>query len=170
MNRLELQGALEGPCACLLRVHCKHVLPQHAACAPPSVISSSLHTVLSPCTYPQQRPIPTVGGHPPFRYACCSPPCASLASRQRHPQQPISPLQRWCPFFSAQHKHCIFLHLPMQVSVAVLLDNFVTASTKMENELRDRKLQERKALTQFQNPLQPLILRLADRSERDWAG
>ncbi len=58
----------------------------------------------------------------------------------------------------------------MQVSVAVLLDNFVTASTLMENELRDRKLQERKALTQFQNPLQPLILRLADRSVRDWAG
>ena len=50
------------------------------------------------------------------------------------------------------------------MSVAVLLDNFVTASTVMENAQRDRKLQERKALTQFQNPLQPLILRLADRS------
>jgi hypothetical protein len=49
------------------------------------------------------------------------------------------------------------------VSVAVLLDNFVTASTMMEKEQLDRKQQERKALTQFQNPLQPLILRLADR-------
>ena len=47
--------------------------------------------------------------------------------------------------------------------MAVLLDNFVTASTIMENEHRDRKLQEHKALTKFQNPLQPLILRLADR-------
>ncbi len=47
--------------------------------------------------------------------------------------------------------------------MAVLLDNFVTASTVMENEANASKLQERKALSQFQNPLQPLILRLADR-------
>jgi hypothetical protein len=50
--------------------------------------------------------------------------------------------------------------------VAVLLDNFVTASTLMENEANASKLQERKALSQFQNPLQPLILRLADRFEK----
>ncbi len=49
--------------------------------------------------------------------------------------------------------------------MAVLLDNFVTASTMMENEANASKLQERKALSQFQNPLQPLILRLADRFE-----
>ncbi len=60
------------------------------------------------------------------------------------------------------------MSLGSQVSVAVLLDNFVTASTVMENAQRDRKQQERKALTQFQNPLQPLILRLANRSVFLW--
>jgi hypothetical protein len=48
--------------------------------------------------------------------------------------------------------------------VAVLLDNFVTASALMENNLRELQLQERKALSQFQNPLQPLVFRLANRS------
>jgi hypothetical protein len=51
----------------------------------------------------------------------------------------------------------------VQVSVAVLLDNFVTASTVMENEARDQLLRERKSLSQFKNPLEPLILRLASR-------
>ncbi len=50
-----------------------------------------------------------------------------------------------------------------QVSVAVLLDNFVTASTVMDNEARDQLLRERKSLSKFQNPLEPLILRLASR-------
>jgi hypothetical protein len=36
----------------------------------------------------------------------------------------------------------------------------------MENEANASKLQERKARSQFQNPLQPLILRLADRFEK----
>ncbi len=48
--------------------------------------------------------------------------------------------------------------------MAVLLDNFVTASALMENNLRELQLQERKALSQFQNPLQPLVFRLANRS------
>jgi hypothetical protein len=56
--------------------------------------------------------------------------------------------------------------LKPEVSVAVLLDNFVTASTLMENQENASKLQERKAFSQFQNPLQPLILRLADRYAR----
>jgi hypothetical protein len=47
--------------------------------------------------------------------------------------------------------------------VAVLLDNFVTASTLMENEARDQQLRERKSLSQFKNPLEPLVLRLASR-------
>ena len=47
--------------------------------------------------------------------------------------------------------------------MAVLLDNFVTASSLMENEARDQLLRERKSLSQFKNPLEPLILRLASR-------
>ncbi len=47
--------------------------------------------------------------------------------------------------------------------MAVLLDNFVTASTLMENEARDQQLRERKSLSQFKNPLEPLVLRLASR-------
>ena len=47
--------------------------------------------------------------------------------------------------------------------MAVLLDNFVTASTLMENEARNHQLRERKSLSQFKNPLEPLILRLASR-------
>ena len=50
-----------------------------------------------------------------------------------------------------------------QVSVAVLLDNFVTASDLMNTQERDRKLHERKSLSLFKNPLEPLILRLASR-------
>jgi hypothetical protein len=34
---------------------------------------------------------------------------------------------------------------PAQVSVAVLLDNFVSASTRMENEERGVRLREKKA-------------------------
>ncbi len=48
--------------------------------------------------------------------------------------------------------------------MAVLLDNFITASTLMDNEARDKLLRERKSLSQFKNPLEPLILRLASRS------
>ena len=54
-----------------------------------------------------------------------------------------------------------------QVSMAVLLDNFVTASNVMDETARELQLQERKALSQFQNPLQPLFFRLANRS-REW--
>jgi hypothetical protein len=56
-----------------------------------------------------------------------------------------------------------FLNFFFQVSMAVLLDNFVTASNMMDDKLRELELQERKALSQFQNPLQPLFFRLASR-------
>ncbi len=50
-----------------------------------------------------------------------------------------------------------------QVSVAVLLDNFVTASNEMNTVERDCILRERKSLSLFKNPLEPLVLRLASR-------
>ncbi len=56
-----------------------------------------------------------------------------------------------------------FLSFFFQFSMAVLLDNFVTASNMMDDKQRELELQERKALSQFQNPLQPLFFRLASR-------
>ncbi len=50
----------------------------------------------------------------------------------------------------------------LQVSVAVLLDNFVTVSMRMENEDKRKASKEKKAASQFQNPLEPLIARLAN--------
>ena len=50
----------------------------------------------------------------------------------------------------------------LQVSVAVLLDNFVTVSMRMENEDQKKASMERKAASQFQNPLEPLIAKLAN--------
>jgi hypothetical protein len=50
----------------------------------------------------------------------------------------------------------------LQVSVAVLLDNFVTVSMRMENEDKKKASKEKKAASQFQNPLEPLIAKLAN--------
>jgi hypothetical protein len=50
----------------------------------------------------------------------------------------------------------------LQVSVAVLLDNFVTVSMRMENEEKKKASKEKKAASQFQNPLEPLIKKLAN--------
>ncbi len=50
----------------------------------------------------------------------------------------------------------------LQVSVAVLLDNFVTVSMRMENEDKESASREKKAARHFQNPLEPLIAKLAN--------
>ncbi len=50
----------------------------------------------------------------------------------------------------------------LQVSVAVLLDNFVTVSMRMENEDKKKVAMEKKSARQFQNPLEPLIKKLAN--------
>ena len=50
----------------------------------------------------------------------------------------------------------------LQVSVAVLLDNFVTVSMRMENDEKRKVSKEKKAASQFQNPLEPLIKKLAN--------
>ena len=50
----------------------------------------------------------------------------------------------------------------LQVSVAVLLDNFVTVSMRMENDEKQKASMEKKAASQFQNPLEPLIAKLAN--------
>jgi hypothetical protein len=50
----------------------------------------------------------------------------------------------------------------LQVSVAVLLDNFVTVSMRMENDEKQKASKEKKASSQFQNPLEPLIAKLAN--------
>jgi hypothetical protein len=50
----------------------------------------------------------------------------------------------------------------LQVSVAVLLDNFVTVSMRMENDEKQHASMEKKAASQFQNPLEPLIAKLAN--------
>ena len=61
---------------------------------------------------------------------------------------------------------CTFIVLSvwivLQVSVAVLLDNFVTVSMRMQNEEKKRASRERKKASRFQNPLEPLIRKLAD--------
>ena len=49
-----------------------------------------------------------------------------------------------------------------QVSVAVLLDNFVAATARIENEEKLGKVKERKKLNHFKSPLEPLIAKLAN--------
>ncbi len=49
----------------------------------------------------------------------------------------------------------------LQISVAVLLDNFVTVAMKMETEDKRKMIQEKRAASQFKNPLEPLIVKLA---------
>jgi hypothetical protein len=46
-----------------------------------------------------------------------------------------------------------------QVSLAVLLDNFVAASARLEAKEIEQKIAEKKALRQFKNPLEPLVAR-----------
>ncbi len=49
----------------------------------------------------------------------------------------------------------------LQISVAVLLDNFVTVAMKVESEEKKRMVNEKRAASQFKNPLEPLIAKLA---------
>jgi hypothetical protein len=51
--------------------------------------------------------------------------------------------------------------LSLQVSLAVLLDNFVTSTARLEAEEAQVKIAEKKALRQFKNPLEPLVARQA---------
>ena len=48
-----------------------------------------------------------------------------------------------------------------QVSVAVLLENFVAASRRMEEEEAAEKAAVRKMMSQFKNPMEPLLAKLA---------
>jgi hypothetical protein len=50
----------------------------------------------------------------------------------------------------------------LQVSVAVLLDNFVSVSMRMENDEKMRAAKEMKASSQFQSPLEPLVAKLSN--------
>ena len=52
------------------------------------------------------------------------------------------------------------LTLLRQVSVAVLLDNFVNASAKDEAEAELRRIEEAKNYKEIRNPLEPLLIRL----------
>ena len=56
----------------------------------------------------------------------------------------------------------ISVWIVLQVSVAVLLDNFVMVSMRMENDVKKKAAMEKKAASQFQNPLEPLIKTLAN--------
>jgi hypothetical protein len=49
----------------------------------------------------------------------------------------------------------------LQISVAVLLDNFVSVAMKMETEDKRKMIKEKRAASQFKNPLEPLIAKLA---------
>jgi hypothetical protein len=46
-----------------------------------------------------------------------------------------------------------------QVSLAVLLDNFVAASARLEAKEVEQKISQQKVLRQFKNPLEPLVAR-----------
>jgi hypothetical protein len=48
-----------------------------------------------------------------------------------------------------------------QVSIAVLLDNFLTASESMKAEEYKRTIREKQMAKHIKNPLDPLILRLS---------
>ncbi len=49
----------------------------------------------------------------------------------------------------------------LQVSVAVLLDNFIGASTRMDIDEKLEQAEQRQREQQMKNPLEPLLLKLA---------
>ena len=51
--------------------------------------------------------------------------------------------------------------ISLEVSVAVLLENFVAASRRMEEEEKLRHAGQRKTLSEFKNPMEPLLAKLA---------
>ena len=51
--------------------------------------------------------------------------------------------------------------ISLEVSVAVLLENFVAASRRMEEEEELEHVEEMKMLSEFKNPLEPLLAKLA---------
>ena len=51
--------------------------------------------------------------------------------------------------------------ISLEVSVAVLLENFVAASRRMEEEEKLEHISQRKMLSEFKNPMEPLLARLA---------
>ena len=57
-------------------------------------------------------------------------------------------------------KHC-FTVFPSQVSVAVLLDNFITASAHMEQLEREKETARILRDNQSRNPLEPLLIKVA---------
>jgi hypothetical protein len=48
-----------------------------------------------------------------------------------------------------------------QVSIAVLLDNFLAASNEMKTEERHKAIQQNQSQKHVKNPLDPLLLKLA---------
>ena len=56
---------------------------------------------------------------------------------------------------------CVCVCDILQVSVAVLLDNFIGASTRMEMEERLEQAERKQKAQQMKNPLEPLLLKLA---------
>ena len=55
----------------------------------------------------------------------------------------------------------LVLWILFQVSIAVLLDNFLTASNSMKFEEASAALQEKQMAKQLKNPLDPLLLRIS---------
>jgi hypothetical protein len=68
----------------------------------------------------------------------------------------------WKPALFISSFIVVSVWVVLQVSVAVLLDNFVTVSMRMENDDKAKALKEKKAFSQFRNPLEPLIAKLAN--------
>jgi hypothetical protein len=51
--------------------------------------------------------------------------------------------------------------IALEVSVAVLLENFVAASRRMEEREKLGRIRQRKMLSEFKNPMEPLLAKLA---------
>ena len=51
--------------------------------------------------------------------------------------------------------------ISLEVSVAVLLENFVAASRRMEEEEKLEHISQRKMLSEFKNPMEPLLAKMA---------
>jgi hypothetical protein len=51
--------------------------------------------------------------------------------------------------------------IALEVSVAVLIDNFVAASLRQEMEERAVRMKEETKLNEFKNPMEPLLAKLA---------
>jgi hypothetical protein len=98
-----------------------------------------------------------IDGFPSFSFLVNAQTSPTSPSRSLSPFL-LSPLQRHIPNPCSSFLITDSVSA-LQVSLAVLLDNFVSSSARLKAHEAQQKIAEKKALRQFKNPLEPLVAR-----------